>query len=151
MKRVYVDGVFDLFHRGHLESLLSAKKSLDDPDNTFLIVGVIGDNACESYKRKPIVSEDDRYAIVRNIKCVDLVIENAPLIMSIDFINEHKIDMVVHGFANNQDREKQNDFFKEIRDIGKFKEISYYNKISTTEIINKLKKNTQSIRHENFF
>jgi choline-phosphate cytidylyltransferase len=139
MKRVYVDGVFDLFHRGHLESLLSAKKSLDDPDNTFLIVGVIGDNACESYKRKPIVSEDDRYAIVRNIKCVDLVIENAPLIMSIDFINEHKIDMVVHGFANNQDREKQNDFFKEIRDIGKFKEISYYNKISTTEIINKLK------------
>lgn len=139
MKRVYVDGVFDLFHRGHLESLLSAKKSLDDPDNTFLIVGVIGDKACESYKRKPIVSEDDRYAIVRNIKCVDLVIENAPLIMSIDFINEHKIDMVVHGFANNQDREKQNDFFKEIRDIGKFKEISYYNKISTTEIINKLK------------
>ena len=61
--------------------------------------------------------------------------------MSIDFINEHKIDMVVHGFANNQDREKQNDFFKEIRDIGKFKEISYYNKISTTEIINKLQNN----------
>ena len=139
MKRVYVDGVFDLFHRGHLESLLSAKKSLDDPDNTFLIVGVIGDNACESYKRKPIVSEDDRYAIVKNIKCVDLIIEDAPLIMSLDFINRYNIDMVVHGFANDQDREKQNDFFKEIRDIGKFKEINYYNKISTTEIIKKLK------------
>jgi choline-phosphate cytidylyltransferase len=139
MKRVYIDGVFDLFHRGHLESLLSAKNSLDDPDNTFLIVGVIGDNACESYKRKPIISEDDRYAIVKNIKCVDLVIEDSPLVMTIDFINEHKIDMVVHSFANDQDREKQNDFFKEIRDIGKFKEISYYNKISTTEIINRLK------------
>lgn len=139
MKRVYIDGVFDLFHRGHLESLLSAKNSLDDPNNTFLIVGVIGDNACESYKRKPIISEDDRYAILKNIKCVDLVIENAPLLMTIDFINEHKIDIVVHGFANDQDREKQNEFFKEIRDIGKFKEITYYNKISTTEIIKKLK------------
>ena len=139
MKRVYIDGVFDLFHRGHLESLLSAKNSLDDPDNTFLIVGVIGDNACESYKRKPIISEDDRYAIVKNIKCVDLIIEDSPLIMTVDFINEHKIDMIVHSFANDQDREKQNDFFKEIRDIGKFKEISYYNKISTTEIINRLK------------
>ena len=83
MKRVYVDGVFDLFHKGHLESLLSAKKSLDDPDNTFLIVGVIGDNACESYKRKPIVSEDDRYAIVRNIKCVDLVPSNADIKYSV--------------------------------------------------------------------
>jgi choline-phosphate cytidylyltransferase len=139
MKRVYIDGVFDLFHRGHLESLLSAKNSLDDPNNTFLIVGVIGDNACESYKRKPIISEDDRYAIVQNIKCVDLVIENAPLIMTEDFINEYKIDMVVHGFANDQDREKQKEFFKEIRKIGKFKEIGYYNKISTTDIINKLK------------
>jgi glycerol-3-phosphate cytidylyltransferase-like family protein len=59
--------------------------------------------------------------------------------MTIDFVNEHKIDIVVHGFANDQDREKQNEFFKEIREIGKFKEIGYYNKISTTEIINKLK------------
>lgn len=139
MKRVYIDGVFDLFHRGHLESLLSAKNSLDDPNNTFLIVGVIGDKVCESYKRKPIISEDDRYAIIKNIKCVDLLIENAPLIMTLDFINEHNIDMVVHSFANDQDREKQNNFFKEVREIGKFKEISYYNKISTTEIINKLR------------
>jgi hypothetical protein len=51
---------------------------------------------------------------------------------------EHNIDLVVHGFANAQDREKQNEFFKEIREAGKFKEISYYNKISTTDIINKL-------------
>ena len=117
MKRVYIDGVFDLFHRGHLESLLSAKNSLGDPNNTFLIVGVIGDNACESYKRKPIISEDDRYTIVKNIKCVDLVIENAPLIMTTYFINKYKINMVVHGFANDQDREKQNEFWdKQIQD-----------------------------------
>jgi len=140
MKKVYIDGVFDLFHRGHLESLLSAKNSLDDPDNTFLIVGVIGDKACESYKRKPIIFEDDRYEIIRNIKCVDEVIEDAPLIMTMEFIKEHNIDLVVHGFANAQDKEKQNDFFKEIRKAGKFKEISYYSKISTTEIINKLQK-----------
>ena len=139
MKRIYIDGVFDLFHRGHLESLLSAKNVVNNPENTYLIVGVIGDKQCESYKRKPIISENDRYEIVRNIKCVDLIIENAPLIMTIDYIKEHNIDMVVHGFANDQDREKQKDFFKQISAIGKFKEISYYNKISTTEIINKLK------------
>ena len=31
-KVVYIDGVFDLFHRGHLESI-KAKNVLNDPNN----------------------------------------------------------------------------------------------------------------------
>jgi hypothetical protein len=49
----------------------------------------------------------------------------------------HNIDIVVHGFSNNNDKQNQELFFCEIKDY--FKEIEYYDKTSTTAIINKIK------------
>jgi cytidyltransferase-like protein len=138
-KVVYIDGVFDLFHRGHLESLIKAKNSLDDPDNTFLLVGVVSDKDCAGYKRVPIINEFDRVEIIKNIKMVDSVIFPCPLVVDMDFIKNNNIDMVVHGFSSDVDREKQRDFYAEINSKGYFKEIEYYSKISTTDIINKMK------------
>ena len=54
-KRVFIDGVFDLFHRGHLESLRKAKEFFSGP--VELIVGIISDQDATSYKRKPIYNE----------------------------------------------------------------------------------------------
>jgi cytidyltransferase-like protein len=138
-KVVYIDGVFDLFHRGHLESLVKAKNALGDPDNTFLLVGVVSDAECAGYKRVPIINETDRVEIVQNIKMVDEIIFPCPLVVDMDFIKTHNIDMVVHGFCNDADREKQRDFYAEINSKGYFKEIEYYSKISTTDIINRMK------------
>ena len=139
MKRVYIDGVFDLFHRGHLESLNKAKNALGDPDNTFLIVGIVSDTDCESYKRTPIIEENDRVEIIKNIKVVDQVVFPCPMETTLDFIERNHIDMVVHGFSNDADREKQTCYFAQVINSGKFKEIDYYSKISTTDIIKKLK------------
>ena len=139
MIRGYIDGVFDLFHRGHLESLKKAKNALGDPDNTFLIVGVVSDKDCESYKRTPVISEGDRVEIIKNIKCVDEVIFPCLMTTTLEFIEKNNIDLVVHGFSNDADREKQKVFFAPIINSGKFKEIDYYTKISTSDIIKKLK------------
>jgi cytidyltransferase-like protein len=138
-KTVYIDGVFDLFHRGHLESLIKAKNALNDPNNTFLLVGILSDSACSNYKRTPIINECDRVEIIKNIKIVDDIIFPCPLVIDIDFIKKNSIDMVVHGFSNDADREKQKKFYDEINKLGYFTEIEYYSKISTTEIINKIK------------
>lgn len=138
-KVIYIDGVFDLFHRGHLESLIKAKNALDDPENTFLLVGIVSDTDCADYKRVPIINELDRVEIVKNIKLVDDIVFPCPLVVNMDFIREHNIDIVVHGFCNDADREKQREFYSEINSKGYFKEIEYYSKISTTEIINKMK------------
>jgi len=140
-KVVYVDGVFDLFHRGHLESIIKAKNALNDPNNTYLIVGVVSDEGCASYKRNPIVNEYDRVEIVKHIVGVDQVIFPCPLFLSIDFVKSYNIDLVVHGFANDADREKQKEFFTEIQNNGYFQEIEYYSKTSTTDLINKIKLN----------
>jgi len=140
-KVVYVSGVFDLFHRGHLESIIKAKNALNDPNNTYLIVGVVSDEGCASYKRNPIINESDRVEIVKHIVGVDQVIFPCPIFLSTDFVKSNNIDLVVHGFANDADREKQKKFFAEIQDNGYFQEIEYYSKISTTDLINKIKLN----------
>lgn len=132
--RIYIDGVFDLFHRGHLESLRHAKCLYPKVE---LIVGVVSDSDAESYKRKPIIQEEDRVEIIKQIKWVDDVICPCPLIVTTEFLKENRINLVVHGFVNDDDRTRQESFFEKIKD--QFQEIPYYSKISTTDIIKKIK------------
>jgi len=80
---IYTDGIYDLFHRGHVESLKKCKSLFEG--NVYLIVGVISDNDATNYKRPPIYNEDDRYTIIENIKYVDKIIKGAPLIITEDF------------------------------------------------------------------
>ena len=134
--RIYTDGVYDLFHRGHIESLKTCKNLFYG--NTYLIVGVVGDKSAESYKRLPVYNEDDRYTIIENIKFVDEIIKDSPLIITEEFLEKHKIDYVVHGFSNPQDSNKQDEFFKVPKSLNKFMEVPYYSKISTTDIIHKI-------------
>ncbi len=63
----YTQGVYDMFHKGHLNLLLRAKEYCD-----YLIVGVNADSLVESYKHKlPVINEKDRMFIIENLKCVD--------------------------------------------------------------------------------
>jgi cytidyltransferase-like protein len=132
---IYVDGIFDLFHRGHLECFKQIKNTYED---CYLIVGILSDKQCTSYKRTPIIPQEDRYEIVKSIKYVDHIIKDCPLNITKKFINDKNIDLVVHGFSSEEDYNKQYDCFKDIITINKFKKINYYNKISTTDIINKI-------------
>lgn len=134
---IYTDGIFDLFHRGHIEYLNLIKKTYP---NFKLYVGIINDQDATKYKRKPIYNHEDRVTIISNIKYVDNVIENAPLIVNEEFLNKYNIDLVVHGFSNEKDIEKQKEFFEIPVKLNKFASIPYYNKISSTEIIEKIKK-----------
>lgn len=134
---VYLDGIFDLFHRGHIESIKQAKFLEKD---VYLIIGLISDEDARKYKRSPIISFDDRLEIIKSIKYVDKVIEKAPLFINKKFLVDNNIDIVVHGFYDEKDKNKQIKFFDDLIIEGKFKEIKYYDKISTTEIINRINK-----------
>ena len=142
-KRVYIDGIFDLFHRGHLESFYKTKNIYgeENKEGVDVIVGIISDADAQDYKRLPIIKEEDRIKIIEGIKCVNEVIFPAPLIIDNKFIEDNKLDMIVHGFANKDDFEKQKDFFKIPLELNKFKTIEYYSKISTSDIINNIKTN----------
>lgn len=67
----YTTGVYDMFHIGHLNILRQAKEQCD-----YLIVGVTTDELSEKRKgKRPIICQDERKAIVRAIKYVDLVVD----------------------------------------------------------------------------
>lgn len=66
----YTQGVYDLFHIGHLNLLLHAKEQCQ-----YLIVGVNSDELVRVYKKKiPVINEEDRYRIIENLKVVDEVV-----------------------------------------------------------------------------
>ena len=63
----YTQGVYDMFHIGHLNLINNAKQYCD-----YLIVGVNSDELVMEYKHKtPVINQDDRRLIVANIKAVD--------------------------------------------------------------------------------
>jgi len=129
---LYCDGVFDLFHVGHVRFLDRVAK-LARERGLLLLVGVISDADCASYKRRPILSLDERTEMVESCKYVGQVLPGSPLFLSSEFLDEHNIQCVVHG-----DDSAQNDFFAEChrRDIMKY--IPYTTGISTTNLIERI-------------
>ncbi|HEX9261672.1 MAG TPA: adenylyltransferase/cytidyltransferase family protein [Candidatus Bathyarchaeia archaeon] len=69
-KIVLASGVFDLLHLGHVKFLEEAKKA--GGKNSKLLVIIARDNTVEKTKgRKPIMSENQRRALVESLKVVD--------------------------------------------------------------------------------
>ena len=130
VRTLYMDGVFDLFHIGHLKAIEECAKL-----GNRVIIGVTGDVDATGYKRQPIMDQDERTAIVAALKFVDKVICPCPLVVTEEFMNEHNIDLVVHGFANEADALKQTEFFGIAMKLGKFQQIPYTSGISTTDRI----------------
>ena len=69
-KKVFVNGTFDLLHRGHLE-LLNYAKSLG-----YVYVGIDTDDCVKGKKgsTRPIHNQEERKFLLENLKSVDEVI-----------------------------------------------------------------------------
>ena len=133
-KIVYVGMVGDFLHHGHINIIEEARKLGE------VTIGLLTDEAAESYKRKPIFTFEQRKKIVENIKGVTSVIPQN----SLDYIpNLKKIkpNYVVHGDdwksgVQKNERKKIINYLKEID--GTLIEIPYTSGISSTSIIKRL-------------
>lgn len=132
--RVYADGVFDLFHLGHMRQLQQAKEAFP---GTYLIVGVTGDE--ETHKRKglTVLSAKERAESVRHCKWVDEVVEDCPWVINVDFLAKHSIDYVAHDDIP-YGASEGDDIYKPIKEQGKFLVTQRTEGVSTTGIITKV-------------
>jgi len=132
---VLIVGVFDLFHRGHLEFF---KKAKNYGDKLFVVIN--GDEFTEKYKRRPIYSEADRKAIIEELSCVHSVeVTNSDDVKP--FIEKYKIDTVLHG-----DDWEHESYLKQIcctqeyldEQNVKIEYTEYYPGISTSDILKRV-------------
>ncbi|KPM37018.1 hypothetical protein AK830_g9544 [Neonectria ditissima] len=132
--RVYADGVFDLFHLGHMRQLEQAKKAFPD---TTLVVGVTGDS--ETHKRKglTVMSGAERAETLRHCKWVDEVIEDCPWIVTSEFLEEHNLDYVAHDDLP-YGADEGDDIYQPIKREGKFLVTQRTEGVSTTGLITRI-------------
>ena len=91
---VYVGGTFDLFHYGHARFLEQCAK------HGKVIVAINTDDFCERYKRKPVLSLEERIESVKACRWVDEVIVNVgdeDSGLTIDLVKDKKISAIAHG------------------------------------------------------
>lgn len=127
--RVYCNGVYDLCHFGH-QNLFRAASEYGD----YLIVGVHSDKDVEAYKKKSIMTLDERCKQVANSKYVDQVIGSAPMYITEDFIIKNHIDYVICSVEYDSPDDK---YYAAARNLGILKVLPRTDGISTSDLINR--------------
>lgn len=135
MTIIYVDMCGDLLHYGHIRFLESAKKLGDT-----LIVGIHSDKTIESYKRIPICTMDERIELIKSVKWVDKVIEDAPLFLTEEYIEKHHIDKI--AVPLNRTKKEIDTMYIIPYNKNMLCFIDYTQQISTSIIINRIKSRT---------
>lgn len=131
---VYCDGIYDMLHTGHMKAF---EQALLVSGGHRLYVGVISDEVATKYKRKPIMTEDERYEAVRNCKHVYQVIENSPTHYTDKaFIDKHNLHVFAVGeeYVDNEDDE----YYVVPRQLGLLKKTNRTKSISTTDLIKRI-------------
>jgi choline-phosphate cytidylyltransferase len=132
-RNVYVDGVYDLCHLGHMNLFRVASGF-----GTRLIVGVCGDEDCAIYKRPPIMSTAERVRTVAACKCVSKVVPNAPTFgLTAAFLKKHRIHVVAHSAEYDKPEDK---YYKVPREMGMTKVLPRTEGVSTSELIRRVVK-----------
>ena len=132
---VYVGMSADIIHKGHINLLNEASKY------GKVIVGLLTDEAIESYKRKPIINYENRHIVISHLKMIDKVIQQESKYWG-NNIKLLQPDYVVHGDDWNIGvmNDIKRDVVKTLSEIGgELIEVPYTSGISTTEIIGKIK------------
>ena len=138
-RRIYTRMVADLFHVGHI-NFLKAARSL----GTHLTVCVVPDQRVLENKGKlPVMKQAERVAAVAACKYVDTVITDSPVNATLEFMRRHGFDICTFACANEKERA---DKYQQCALLPPemVQELDYTPGISTTEIVQRILKTSDS-------
>lgn len=124
---VLASGVFDLLHLGHVKFLEEAKKA--GGENAELVVIIARDSTVQKTKgRKPIMSENQRRALVDSLKVVDQAVLGFENFDIADVIERIKPDIIALGYDQKEMMQQVQEYIRnhhlnvKVVRIGKFGE-----------------------------
>jgi cytidyltransferase-like protein len=128
---VFAPGVCDLFHAGHVEFFRNAR-ALGDR----LIAGVASDDTAAAYKPVPIMTMEERLAVVAACRYVDRVLPDSPPRLDVAALDRIGADFAVHGDdITEQELERS---FPGLMAAGRMKLVPYTSSISSRRIIERV-------------
>lgn len=130
--RVWCDGCYDMVHFGHANSLRQAKAL-----GHKLIVGIHNDADISKNKGPPVFTQEERYKMVRGIKWVDEVVENAPYVTTLETLDKYDCDFCVHGDDITLTAEGI-DTYHLVKSAKRYKEVSRTAGVSTTDLVGRM-------------
>ncbi|MEM7221624.1 MAG: adenylyltransferase/cytidyltransferase family protein [Pseudomonadota bacterium] len=132
MRRVFAAMVGDLFHFGHVVFLRQAR-ALGD----HLTVGLVTDRRAAGYKRPPVLSYEERKAVVLACRYVDDVV---PLDQNVtnDFMSAGNFSIRAYGAANEAEKQRYMETLLADMDPAYLHRIPYSDGISTGQIIERI-------------
>ncbi|KJH40955.1 cytidyltransferase domain protein [Dictyocaulus viviparus] len=127
--RIWCDGCYDLVHFGHANQFRQAKQF-----GKKLIVGVHNDEEITLHKGPPLFNQEERYRMVKGIKWVDEVVENAPYITTVETLDRYNCDFCVHGDDITLTYDGK-DTYEEVKKAKRYRTCKRTNGVSTTDIV----------------
>jgi ethanolamine-phosphate cytidylyltransferase len=121
-----------MVHFGHANACRQAK-SLGD----YLIVGVHSDEEITKHKGPPVFNEAERYKMVKGIKWVDEIVENAPYVTTLETLDKHDCDFCVHGDDITLTAEGI-DTYHIVKTNNRYKEVKRTQGVSTTDLVGRM-------------
>jgi len=146
-KVVYIDGAFDLFHIGHIETLRKAKEL-----GTFLFVGIHDDATVNQHRGRnyPIMNLHERVMNVLSCKYVDEVVIGAPWVLTKDLITTLGIHTVISGSNSKLEdgaEKKLADPYAMCREMGIYAEVPTSHLLNTEDVVTRIIENR--LKYEN--
>lgn len=130
--RIWTDGCFDMVHFGHANACRQSK-ALGD----YLIVGVHSDEEITKHKGPPVFNEKERYKMVKSIKWVDEIVENAPYVTTLETLNKYDCDYCAHGDDITLTAEGV-DTYHIVKQNNRYKEVKRTQGVSTTDLVGRM-------------
>eukprot|EP00042_Codosiga_hollandica_P053941 m.718532 g.718532 ORF g.718532 m.718532 type:complete len:329 (-) comp58809_c1_seq40:1652-2638(-) len=102
-----------------------------------LVVGIHGDAEITRNKGPPLMNERERYRLTRALKWPDEIVEDAPYQTLVETLDRARCAFCVHGDDISTTADGV-DSFKQVKDLGRYKECKRTDGISTTALIGRL-------------
>jgi cytidyltransferase-like protein len=132
-KMIFISLFWAFLYTNCIPSLPGKAREMGD----YLVVGVHSDQEILKNKGPTICNNQERYAAVAACKWVDEVVQDAPYLTSLEYLDQYDCDFCVHG-DDVTTMSDGTDCYSIVKTAGRYKECKRTEGVSTTDLLSRI-------------